>query len=80
MLRSYLYRLIPPILVLLFVVGIHYYITYGVYNGAILLANFGNPIVALSSAVADADGYGAFEFAPPSGYFALCTKNLAEYG
>ena len=30
MLRSYLYRLIPPILVLLFVVGIHYYITYGV--------------------------------------------------
>ena len=60
--------------------GIYYYITYGVYNGAILLANFGNPIVALSSAVADADGYGAFEFAPPSGYFALNTKNLAEYG
>jgi len=30
MLRSYLYRLIPPILVLLFVVGIHYYITYEV--------------------------------------------------
>ena len=30
MLRSYLYRLIPPILVLLFEVGIHYNITYGV--------------------------------------------------
>ena len=42
--------------------------------------NFGNPPYANSSSVADADGYGAFEFAPPSGYFALCTKNLAEYG
>jgi hypothetical protein len=34
----------------------------------------------VSSANADADGYGAFEYAVPSGYFALCTKNLAEYG
>ena len=42
--------------------------------------NFGNPPYANSSDAADADGYGAFEFAPPSGYFALCTKNLAEYG
>ena len=42
--------------------------------------NFGNPPYANSSDAADADGYGAFEYAPPSGYFALCTKNLAEYG
>jgi len=33
-----------------------------------------------SSAVSDANGYGTFEYAPPSGYYALCTKNLAEYG
>ena len=33
-----------------------------------------------SPAETDADGYGNFEFAPPSGYFAICTKNLAEYG
>ena len=45
-----------------------------------LALNFGNPSYSLSSAVADANGYGAFEYAPPSGYFALCTKNLAEYG
>jgi hypothetical protein len=32
------------------------------------------------SAAADANGYGTFEFAPPSGFYALCTKNLAEYG
>ena len=27
-----------------------------------------------------ANGYGDFEFAPPSGYYAPCTKNLAEFG
>ena len=43
-------------------------------------ANFGNPTVALSSAVSDANGHGSFEFAVPSGYLALCTKNLAESG
>jgi hypothetical protein len=42
--------------------------------------NFGNPSYSLSSAQSDANGYGSFEFAPPSGYYALCSKNLAEYG
>ena len=45
--------------------------------------NFGNPIAALTSAVADANGYGSFEFNPTKGgvdYYALCSKNLAEYG
>jgi len=42
--------------------------------------NFGNPPYANSSDAADADGYGAFEYAPPDNYYALCTKNLAEYG
>jgi len=42
--------------------------------------NFGNPCYALSSGNADANGYGNFEYAPPSGYYALCTKNLAEFG
>ncbi len=47
------------------------------------IANFGNPIVALSSANADANGYGSFEYNPTIGgvnYYALCTKNLAEFG
>ena len=35
---------------------------------------------AISSAASDADGYGTFEYAPPTSFFALCTKNLAEYG
>ena len=42
--------------------------------------NFGNPPFAISSGNADANGYGNFEYAVPSGFYALCTKNLAEYG
>ena len=42
--------------------------------------NFGNPPFSISSGNADADGHGNFEYAVPSGYYALCTKNLAEYG
>ena len=43
--------------------------------------NFGGcPSFAFSSGNADGNGYGNFEYAPPSGYYALCTKNLAEYG
>ncbi len=42
--------------------------------------NFGNPPHSISSGNADANGYGNFEYAVPSGYYALCTKNLAEYG
>jgi len=42
--------------------------------------NFGNPIHSISSGNADANGYGNFEYAPPSGFYALCTKNLAKYG
>ena len=45
-----------------------------------VLINFGNPAFAISSGNADADGHGNFEYAVPSGYFAICTKNLAEYG
>ena len=43
-------------------------------------ANFGNPPFTISSGNADANSYGNFEYAVPSGYFALNSKNLAEYG
>tara|TARA_R100001244_G_scaffold131611_1_gene105131 strand:+ start:1506 stop:2909 length:1404 start_codon:yes stop_codon:yes gene_type:complete len=44
-------------------------------------ANFGGyTLSSISSAAADANGYGTFEIAPPSGYYALCTKNIAEFG
>jgi hypothetical protein len=51
-------------------------------DGRIKRYNFGNPPTgfAISSGNADANGYGNFEYAPPSGYYSLCTKNLAEFG
>ena len=43
-------------------------------------ANFGNPPFSISSGNADGNGYGNFEYAVPSGYYALNTANLAEFG
>ena len=45
-----------------------------------MLFNFGNPPFSISSGNSDANGYGNFEYSVPSGYYSLCTKNLAEYG
>jgi len=43
--------------------------------------NFGgSPAFTVSSGNADANGYGNFEYAVPSGYLALCTKNLGSDG
>ena len=42
--------------------------------------NFGNSPFTISSGNADANGYGNFEYAPPTGYYALCTKNINSYG
>ena len=43
--------------------------------------NFGNPpLAAMGNGLSDENGYGNFKTAVPSGYYALCTKNLAEYG
>ena len=53
---------------------------YAGLNNASVSANFGSPAYAISSGNTDGDGYGNFEYAVPSGYFSLNTKNLAEYG
>jgi len=42
--------------------------------------NFGNPSNSISSGNSDFAGIGNFEYVPPSGFFAICTKNLAQYG
>jgi hypothetical protein len=49
------------------------------YNQDMIL-NFGNPIHSISSGNSDANGYGNFEYEVPDGYYALCTKNIAEFG
>ena len=43
-------------------------------------ANFGNPSFSISSGNSDANGHGNFEYAVPSGYYALNTSNLNTYG
>ena len=43
-------------------------------------ANFGSPSFSISSGNSDANGHGNFEYSVPSGYYALNTKNLAEFG
>jgi len=56
--------------------------TYGV-NATAFQANFGNGrfgTTALASSNSDGDGLGLFEYSVPSGYYALCTKNIKNYG
>lgn len=56
-------------------------ITYGSGGSSSFEINFGGyRTYGIGSPQSDANGYGTFEYAPPSGYYALCTKNLADYG
>jgi len=70
----------PPVS---FTTGGHFYFP-AIHNrgsqGLTVSLNTGNPSFSISSGNADANGYGNFEYAVPSGYYSLCTKNLAEYG
>ena len=50
------------------------------YNNSATELNFGSPPYSISSGNSDGNGYGNFEYSVPSGYYALNTKNLAEYG
>ena len=52
-------------------------------SGQTMYFNFGNGFfstTAVTSSNADAAGYGLFEYAVPTGYYTLCTKNLNTYG
>ena len=65
-------------------IGIVAGVTYGIfatdYNNQVAELNTGSPAFAISSGNTDGNGYGNFEYAVPSGYYSLNTKNLAEYG
>jgi hypothetical protein len=56
-----------------------YYFAGGHGNLSALYGNFGNPPYAANS-YTDANGFGNFSYAVPSGYYSLCSKNLAIYG
>ena len=57
--------------------------TFWTGNSATFSMNFGNGffgVTAVASSNADAAGHGLFEYAVPTGYFTLNTKNLNTYG
>ncbi len=63
--------------------GEFYVPLFGLYGGTVWNVNFGNGYfgtTAVASAQNDGDGYGKFEYSPPTGYYALCTKNINTYG
>jgi len=52
-------------------------------NNQVRVMNFGGYAQAVFTAVgtyADANGYGSFAYQPPTGFYAICGKNLAEFG
>ena len=64
--------------------AIHFFHVYD-FSGSgddegVVECNFGNSAFSISSGNTDANGYGSFEYEPPSGFYALCSKNLAKYG
>ena len=58
----------------------YYFATTTYQSGGVIEFNFGSPPYSESGGNSDGDGFGNFSMAVPSGYFALNTKNLAEYG
>ena len=60
-----------------------YFIAINHYNSNVSDFNFGNGrfgTTALASSNSDSAGLGLFEYSVPSGYYALCTKNIKNYG
>ena len=62
--------------------GGFYVFTAGADNSgnATIEINLGSPSYSESGGETDSNGFGNFNQAVPSGYFALCTNNLAEHG
>jgi hypothetical protein len=55
-----------------------WYIGFNIYDADISV-NFGNPPYT-ANGYTDGAGYGNFSYAVPSGYYSLCTRNLANFG
>jgi len=60
--------------------GVYYAIAVAVYNSSAMTFNFGAGTTYSANSYTDGAGYGNFSYAVPSGYYALCTKNLANFG
>ena len=49
-------------------------------NAAVITESNGLSAFDSDGLTFDGAGYGDFYYSPPSGFYALCTKNLATYG
>tara|TARA_R100000773_G_scaffold301_1_gene527 strand:+ start:1751 stop:3187 length:1437 start_codon:yes stop_codon:yes gene_type:complete len=49
-------------------------------NANNISVNFGSPSYSVSSPNSDANGYGAFSYTVPTNFYAINSKNLAEFG
>lgn len=59
----------------------YYYMGVSFYGVNECKGNWGGYTeISIASGNSDSNNYGVFEYAPPSGYYSWCTKNLAEYG
>lgn len=56
--------------------GLTYVVGVSGYNSSTQSVNFGSPSFAISSGNTDGNGFGNFEYAVPTGYLSLNTKNL----
>ena len=63
-----------------------YHFAFGSTSGSYMNSfsvNFGNGYFgtsAIGSPQNDGSGLGKFQYSPPSGYYAICTKNINTYG
>jgi hypothetical protein len=62
--------------------GFNYAPAFRISNGGSHFSevNFGNPLRSISSGNSDANGHGNFEYTVPTGFYAINSKNLAEFG
>ena len=59
------------------------YAGFGTSSSRTVNFNFGSGFfgtTAVASANADGNGLGSFEYAVPSGFYSICTKNIKEFG
>tara|TARA_R100000656_G_C3955061_1_gene129029 strand:+ start:364 stop:1695 length:1332 start_codon:yes stop_codon:yes gene_type:complete len=63
--------------------GFYWGVAGGGYDGTTIYFNFGEGrfgTTALASANDDNNSNGTFEYAPPAGFYSICTKNIKAYG
>ena len=56
------------------------YMGFSGFNGSYVVNFGGYTTISISSGASDGNGYGTFEYAPPTNYLSICSQNLASDG